>query len=60
MATNATSFAVPWISSTFKHANTTPAILEKLMERVPIWALLVVAFFGVQITVVVLNILRQL
>ncbi|KAG8780128.1 Lanosterol 14-alpha-demethylase [Serendipita sp. 398] len=60
MATNATSFTAPWITSTFKNANTTPAILAMVMEKVPIWALLLAAFFGVQIIVVVVNILRQL
>ncbi|CCA74606.1 related to sterol 14 alpha-demethylase [Serendipita indica DSM 11827] len=57
--TNATKLALPWISSTFK-STTTPAILEKAMENVPMWALLVAGFFGVQIVAVVLNVLRQL
>jgi hypothetical protein len=58
MATNGTSFTVPWITSTFKNPSSTNP-LSGIMETVPMWALLLGGFFGVQIVAIILNVLRQ-
>ena len=57
MSSSAMSFSLPWIASAFDDPTTS---LTKLIETVPLWALLIVAFFGLQIVAIVLNVLRQL
>jgi hypothetical protein len=58
-AVNATSFTVPWIKSTFSSTGAAP-LLDGLMNKFPIWVLLLGSFFGIQVIAVVLNVLRQL
>jgi hypothetical protein len=59
VAANGTGLTTPWITSTFQSPTPTNP-LGSIMQNIPIWALLLGGFFGLQIIAIAANILRQL